>query len=72
MNKKDYPITSQNEKTTNKLNLNSRVGNLESSVFEVRNMVKQMVDQFLEQKRNSSNVKKLIPLRKKKILSTEI
>ena len=55
-NRKDKPITNTNT------NLSQRVINLESSVFEMKTMVKQMVDEFMEQKRQKTVNRK--PLRK--------
>ena len=57
-NRKDKPITNTNTNT----NLSQRVINLESSVFEMKTMVKQMVDEFMEQKRQKTVNRK--PLRK--------
>ena len=58
-NKKDSKITKNNNE--NSL-LSQRVVNLESSVYEMKTMVKQMVDEFMEQKREKTNIRK--PLRK--------
>lgn len=57
-NKKDSKITNNNENSL----LSQRVVNLESSVYEMKTMVKQMVDEFMEQKREKTNIRK--PLRK--------
>ena len=53
-----------NLKTKNNENilLNQRVVNLESSIVEMKTMVKQMVDKFMEQKREKTNNRQ--PLRK--------
>ena len=57
-NKKESKITNNNENSL----LSHRVVNLESSVYEMKTMVKQMVDEFMEQKREKTNIRK--PLRK--------
>jgi hypothetical protein len=70
LNKDDYlvPLINKNQNKINrKENTNSllsqRVVNLESSVSEVKTMVKQMVNEFMEQKREKkTNNRK--PLRK--------
>lgn len=57
-NRKDKPITNTNTNT----NLSQRVINLESSVSEMKTMVKQMVNEFMEQKRQKTVNRK--PLRR--------
>ena len=61
-NRKDKPITNINTNTNTNTNLSQRVINLESSVFEMKTMVNQMVDEFMEQKRQKTVNRK--PLRK--------
>jgi len=59
-NRKEKTTTIMNTNTNT--NLSKRVVNLESSVFEMKTMVKQMVDEFMEQKRQKTVNRK--PLRR--------